>query len=95
MGFNDAIDVELVAPQANLVRPASDFYDGNVAFSFGVSGGVLWNAHGRVGIFTQLGLRYVTGLKEVDQTLGTGLEEINDNSARWTIPFVMGVRFGF
>ena len=95
MGFNDAIDVELVAPQAGLVRPASDFYDGNVAFSFGVAGGVLWNANERVGIFTQLGLRYVTGLKEVDQTLGTGLDEINDKSARWTVPFVMGVRFGF
>ena len=95
MGFNDAIDLELIAPQANYVRPASDFYDGNVAFSFGVAGGLLWNANERVGIFTQLGLRYVTGLKEVDQTLGTGLDEINDKSARWTVPFVMGVRFGF
>lgn len=95
LGFNDAIDLELVAPQAGLVRPASDFYDGNVAFALGVAGGVLWNANERVGVFGQLGLRYVTGLKEVDQTLGTGLDEINDKSARWTVPFVMGVRFGF
>ncbi len=95
MGFNDEIEVELVAPQAGLTQPANDFYDGTVAFSFGLAGGVLWNANERVGVFGQLGLRYVTGLAEVDQLFGSGLETINDKSARWTVPFVMGVRFGF
>ena len=31
-------------------------------------------------------------MAEVDGLVGTGLDTINDNSARTTIPFVMGVR---
>jgi hypothetical protein len=40
-------------------------------------------------------LRRVTGLSEVDQFGGTGLAEINDDSARLTIPVVVGARFRF
>jgi hypothetical protein len=38
---------------------------------------------------------YVTGMAEVDDLVGTGLDTINDKSARWTMPFVFGVRAGF
>ena len=27
--------------------------------------------------------------------VGTGLDSINDDSSRWTLPFVVGVRVGF
>ena len=37
----------------------------------------------------------MSGLAQVDQLFGTGLETINDNSARWTFPFMTGVRVGF
>jgi hypothetical protein len=34
-------------------------------------------------------------MSEVDGLEGTGLETINDKSARWTVPFVVGVRARF
>lgn len=95
LGFLDATDVELAAPQANLVIDNTDFYDQTAAFTLGVNAGVLWMANDRFGAFGQIGLRYVTGMADVDQLAGTGLETINDKSARWTMPFVVGVRLGF
>jgi len=84
-----------VAPQANLVLQNNDFYDQTTAFTFGGNAGLLWNLSDRVGVFGQIGLKYVTGMSEVDDLVGTGLETINDNSARWTMPFLVGVRVGF
>ena len=49
----------------------------------------------QVGVYGQIGLRYVTGMSEVDGLAGTGLETINDKSARWTVPFIAGVRVRF
>jgi len=49
----------------------------------------------QVEVFGQLGLRWVSGMSAVDGLAGTGLETINDNSARWTVPFVVGVRARF
>ena len=95
IGFVDKTDVELVAPQANLTVDATDFYDQTTAFTFGGNVGLLWDVTDRMGVFGQLGLRYVTGMSEVDNLAGTGLSSINDNSARWTVPFVVGVRIGF
>jgi hypothetical protein len=46
-------------------------------------------------VFTQIGLRYVTGMADVDQLAATGLETINDKSSRWAMPFVSGLRFRF
>jgi hypothetical protein len=34
-------------------------------------------------------------MSEVDGLEGTGLENINDKSARWTFPFLVGARFRF
>lgn len=95
LGFVDKTDVELVAPQANLRVDATDFYDQTTAFTFGGNVGLLWDVSERMGVFGQIGLRYVTGMSEVDDLVGTGLSGINDNSARWTVPFVVGVRVGF
>jgi Outer membrane protein beta-barrel domain len=95
IGVINAIDVELVAPQANLVTNANNFYQQTTAFSWAVHAGVLWDMSRRFGGFAQLGLRYMSGLAEVDNIVGTGLDAINDDSSRWTLPFVIGVRVGF
>jgi hypothetical protein len=95
LAFVDETEVVLVAPQANFSGQATDFYDRTAAFSFGGNIGVLWQAAERYGVFGQLGLRYVTGMSEVDGLVGTGLETINDKSARWTLPFVFGIRARF
>ena len=78
-----------------MVQNATDFYDRTAAFTLGVNGGVLVPIADRFDLNFQVGLRYVTGLSQVDDLVGTGLEGINDDSARWTIPFVIGVRTRF
>ena len=95
IAFIDEIDVLLAAPQANVVQNATDFYDRTAAFALGVNGGVLVPLADRLDLDVQVGLRYMTGLSQVDALVGTGLEAINDDSARWTIPFVIGVRTRF
>ena len=95
IGVINAIDVELAAPQANLITDANNFYQQTTAFSWAVHAGLLWDVSSRLGGFAQLGLRYVSGLADVDNITGTGLNSINDDSSRWTLPFVIGVRVGF
>ena len=95
LGFVDKIDVGLVAPGANLASQNNDFYDQTAAFTVGVNVGLLVQTSQKVGLFGQLGLRFVTGMSEVDDLVGTGLDTINDKSSRWTLPFVGGVRFRF
>jgi len=95
LAFIDETDVILVAPTANLSRDATDFYDRTAAFTLGGNAGVLFQAAERVGVYGQIGLRYVSGMSSVDGLAGTGLETINDKSSRWTMPFIAGVRLRF
>ena len=93
--FIDEINVLLAAPQANLVDDQTDFYDQTAAFTLGLNFGALFPVASKVHLTAQVGLRRVSGLSEVDQLVGTGLEDINNDSARLTFPIVVGVRFGF
>jgi len=93
IGFVDKTDVTLVAPTANLNRKANDFYDQTAAWTLGGNVGVLFQTSPKVGVFGQLGFHWVSGMAEIDGLVGTGLDTINDHSARTTIPFLMGVRF--
>ena len=95
LGFIDKTDVTLVAPGANLAGQATDFYDQTTAWTIGFNVGMIFQGSGRVGYYGQLGLRYLSGLAEVDDLVGTGLEDINDKSSRWTLPFVAGIRVRF
>jgi len=91
----DETDVILVAPGSNLAQNATDFYDKTAAFTLGANAGVLMRASNKIDLFAQLGLRWVSGMSAVDNLEGTGLDTINDKSARWTIPFLTGVRVRF
>jgi Outer membrane protein beta-barrel domain len=91
----DRINVLLSAPQANLVVDQTDFYDSTAAFTWGLNFGVLFPVAAKVDLSAQVGLRHVSGLAEVDQLIGTGLDEINNDSGRLTFPIVVGVRFRF
>jgi hypothetical protein len=95
LGFVDKTDVTFVAPGANLVSTPSSFYDQTAAFTLGGNAGLLLQTGANVDVFGQLGLRWVSGMAEVDQFVGTGLDNINDNSSRWTLPFIVGIRFRF
>jgi hypothetical protein len=95
LAFIDEIDVLFAAPQGNLVFESTDFYDQASAFTWGINAGVLFPVAERLDLNFQLGLRSVSGLPDVDQFAGTGLEDINSDSARLTVPVVFGVRFRF
>jgi hypothetical protein len=88
-------DVTLAAPASNIIFDATDFYDQTAAFAFGINVGALFTVKPQMDFFAQLGVRYVTGMSEVDNLVGTGLEKINDKSSRWSIPVQGGVRFRF
>lgn len=95
IGFVDKTDVTLVAPGANLTRDANDFYDQTAALALGTNFGVLFQTGGRLGFYGQLGVRWMSGMDEIDDLEGTGLDDINNKSSRWTLPFVGGVRMRF
>ena len=89
------INAQFAAPQSNLVFTSTDFYDATAAFTWSLSAGALFKVADRIDVSTQIGLRHVGGLSPVDQLVGTGLETINNDSARLTFPVVVGVRFHF
>jgi len=95
IGFVDKTDLTLVAPGVNLVGQATDFYDQTAAFTFGANAGVLIDTGSRVGVYAQVGLRWVSGMAQIDDLASTGLGNINDKSSRWTLPLIAGIRLGF
>jgi len=95
LAFIDETDVVLSAPQINFTGNATDFYDKTAAFTFGGNVGVSFGVAKQVDVFTQLGLRFVSGMSEVDSLIGTGLDTINDNSSRWAMPFSVGLSVRF
>jgi hypothetical protein len=95
LAFIDEINVLLSAPQANIVTDQTDFYDRTAAFTWGINFGVLFPVASKIDLSAQMGLRSVSGLSDVDQLVGTGLDEINNDSGRLTFPIVVGVRFRF
>lgn len=89
------IDGVFASPEAGLARYATDLYDGTAAFTFGVNGGALYEINQRFDLTGQLGFRYNSGLSAIDALKGTGLENVNDKSSRWTMPITFGVRVKF
>jgi hypothetical protein len=95
LGFITEIDVVLSAPSANFTGRATDFYDRTAAFSLAGNAGVLWQVSNHIGAYGQFGLRWMSGLSQIDDLAGTGLETINDDSSRWTLPIMVGARVRF
>jgi hypothetical protein len=91
----DELDVVLAAPQANLTGNATDFYDQTAAFAWGANAGIMVPVRPNTDVFFQIGLRWVSGLSDVDAFADTGLDDVNDHSARWAIPFGAGISFRF
>jgi len=89
------INGTFTALPAGAIRAANDLYDGVAAFTFAVNGGVLYRLNDRLDLKGQVGLRHVSGLAEVDSLQGTGLANVNDKSARWSVPIAFGIRVNF
>ena len=56
---------------------------------------MLYGLNDKLDLTAQIGLRFNSGLSQIDSLVGTGLEDINDKSSRWTLPISVGIRFNF
>ena len=65
------------------------------AFTWSFGAGILFTIAEHIDLNAQVGLRHVSGLSEVDQFAGTGLEDINNDSGRLTFPVIVGLRYHF
>ena len=95
LAFVNSIDAEFAAPQSNVAFSTTAFYDDSGAFTWGINIGILFPIAEKIDLNGQVGRRHVGGLSEVDQLVGTGLDDLNIDSARLTLPVVVGVRFRF
>jgi hypothetical protein len=93
--FVDRINAQFATPQTNTTFTSTDFYDATAAFTWGLNVGTLFKVAKKVDVNAQIGLRHVGKLAQVDQFVGTGLDDINNDTARLTFPIVVGVRFRF
>lgn len=95
LAFISEMNADIAAPDLNLALNDTNFYDGTTAFAFGVEGGALIGVHERVDVNVNLGFRYTGGLSDIDPLGGSGLEDINDDTGRWTLPIMVGIRVKF
>lgn len=89
------IDADLTVPASGILLSNTEFYDGSGAFTFNVSGGVLYQFTDRIAADGRVGLRYVSGLSVSDMLENGGLSDVDNDSSRWTLPITVGVRFRF
>ena len=93
--FVDSINVQFAAPFSNLIFNSTDFYDAAAAFTWRINFGLLYRVTDTLDLSAALGLRHVGGLSQVDQFVGTGLDDINNDTARLTFPIQIGLRLHF
>ena len=83
-------------PAAGVTLADTPFFDKSIVPVFGGDVGVVFGVSGRVSLGVEGGLRYHTGLSQLDEGLaGTGLENLNDAGDGWSVPVSGVVRVAF
>jgi hypothetical protein len=92
------IRAEFVNVPANLlpgyVAQDKKIFEKSWAFSFGPTGGVVIPI-GRFEVLGEVQFRFMGGLSDVDWLVEEGLKDINTESERWSLPFLIGARVRF
>jgi hypothetical protein len=89
----DFVDVpSSVTP--GLAAQDGKFFEKAWAFSIGPTGGVLIGV-GPFEVMAETQLRFLGGLSDVDWLVEEGLRDVNSESSRWSVPFLVGGRFRF
>jgi hypothetical protein len=70
------------------------FFEKSWALNLGPTGGLLVGL-GPVEVIFETQLRYTGGLSDVDWLVEEGLQDINDESSRWSLPLQLGARIRF
>jgi hypothetical protein len=91
----DAIPGTFSVPAAGVTLSDTPFFDTSLVPVFGGDLGVLFGVSPRVSLGVEGGLRYHTGLSQIEGLAGTGLENLNDAGSGWSVPISGVVRFGF
>ena len=91
----DNIQGEFSVPAAGVVLPNVNMYDSSIVPSFGFDGGVQVAVSDRVAFEGGVGFKWQGDAKALDGLAGTGLESINDDSRRWSVPITGGITVRF
>lgn len=97
VGFRrvDAIPATFSVPAAGVTLADTPFYDDSTVPVFGGDIGVLFSVSPRAALGVETGFRYHTDLTDIEGLSGTGLENLNDVGARWSVPVSAVIRIGF
>jgi hypothetical protein len=87
----ETVTSEFSVPAAGVVLPDVGFLDSSVMPAFGFSGGVQVQLSDRLALQGGVDFRWHGDATDVDGLAGTGLEEINDETRRWSMPITGGV----
>jgi hypothetical protein len=91
----DKIQSEFSVPAAGVVLSNVNMYDTSVVPSIGGGGGVQVNLSDRFAVQGGVEFRWQGDAKDLDGLAGTGLESINDESRRWSMPITGGITVRF
>ena len=91
----ETVTAEFSVPAAGVVLPNVDFLESSVVPAFGLGGGVQVSLTDAVAIQGGVDFRWHGDATDRDGLAGTGLETINDETRRWSMPVTAGVTLRF
>ena len=91
----DMIQSEFSVPAAGVVLSNVNMYDTSVVPSVGAGGGVQFNLSDRFAVQGGVEFKWQGDATDLDGLAGTGLESINDESRRWSMPITGGITVRF
>jgi len=91
----DSMPATFSVPAAGVVLRDVPFYDDSVVPTFGGDFGVQFKVAPAVRLGVEAGLRWTGDLSDLEGLAGTGLENLNDSSSRWTLPIMGTLTFKF
>ena len=91
----DMIQSEFSVPAAGVVLSNVNMYDTSVVPSIGAGGGVQINLSDRFAVQGGVEFKWHGDADDLDGLAGTGLEPINDESRRWSMPVTGGITVRF
>lgn len=91
----DTINSTFTVPAASVVLRSVPMTGESTVFTFAVSGGLFIPLGSSFGLQGGVDFRWQDNLTPVDGLAGTGLERINDETSRWSMPVTFGVVIRF
>jgi opacity protein-like surface antigen len=91
----DTVEAEFSVPAAGVVLSDVGFLESSVVPSFNVGAGVQIQLSDRIGVQGGVDFRWHGAAEPLDGLAGTGLEPINDETERWSMPVTGGITVRF